>query len=66
MSLDEFQENARRYGGRRRNEKNVGRTDLRGNYYDASFFAFRARIGSLKKRDLLTLGPRQCANAGTS
>ena len=49
----EFQENARRYGrfsrDGRRNEKNVGKIGLRGNYYDADFLAFRTRIGSLKK-----------------
>ena len=39
----------RRHRGRRRKEKKVGRIGLRGNYYDADFFAFRTRIGSLKK-----------------
>ena len=42
---------ARRRRSWRRNEKNVGRIDLRGNNYDADFSRFE-RIGSLKKTRL--------------
>ena len=71
ISPDDFLENAqvwsffvRRHRGRRRKEKKVGRIGLRGNYYDADFFAFRTRIGSLKKTRQRKLPKKDTGKAG--